>query len=297
MNCKGIQRILLSFGNVQLTLQDMKTIPEAFKGKKKGKVFLTQQRVIFIPSDQSKPMKSFSMPFNYMERCTVEQGFLVSNYIKGKIHAQPGGGWEGTATFKLSFNSGGAIDFGKAMIEVASHALKGPSPYTPVVYVYETISVIPTRGSRFFSSTTPVVEQSQQQYTYVPGPPPPAGGYYAPVPPMYAPYGPPPPAYFGMHPPPNYAPAGTSGYTQPPMMTTAGMPGSFNPSAPQTYAFSSPLTSPDHPVPRTAGTPSDFNPPITSLPNYYSSPLSSDSQLPGQSTETADNTGKGAAKS
>ncbi|XP_060696936.1 WW domain-binding protein 2-like [Hemiscyllium ocellatum] len=124
--------ILLSFGNVQLTLQDMKTIPEAFKGKKKGKVFLTQQRVIFIPSDQSKSMKSFSMPFNYMESCTVEQGFLVSNYIKGKIHAQPGGGWEGTATFKLSFNSGGAIDFGKAMIEVASHG----GYYTPVPPMY-----------------------------------------------------------------------------------------------------------------------------------------------------------------
>ncbi|XP_059509859.1 WW domain-binding protein 2-like [Stegostoma tigrinum] len=246
------ERVLLRYGNVQLTLQDMKTMPEAFKGKKKGKVFLTQKRVIFIPKDQSKPMKSFSMPFHYIEDCSVDQGFLVSNCIKGKIHAQPGGGWEGTATFKLSFNSGGAIDFGKAMLDVASNAFRGQSPYRPVVYVYETISIIPARNSTFYSSATPVIEQSQQQYTYVPGPVPPRGGYYVPVPPMYAPYGPPPPAYFGTHPPPNFAPAGTS---------------------------------------------ADFSPPITSIPNYYSPPLSMDSEQPGQSTAATDNTGKGAAKS
>ncbi|XP_072337787.1 uncharacterized protein [Scyliorhinus torazame] len=234
-------------------------------------VFLTPHRVLFIPKDQSKAMKSFSMPFGLMEGCSVEQGILVANYIKGKIHAQPAGGWEGTATFKLSFYSGGAIDFGKAMIDVATHALRSGSAYNPVVYVYESVSFMPARRNNYYRSAAPVVYQGQQQqFAYVPGQPPAAGGYYAPVPPTYAPDRPPPPSQFSStQPPPNFPQAGTSG--------------GYYPSAPSVFAnYSSPLSSPDQPISSTAGPLSDFNPPITSMPNYYSAPLSPDSEQTSQ---------------
>ncbi|XP_067912545.1 WW domain-binding protein 2-like isoform X1 [Heterodontus francisci] len=297
--------VLLSFNNVQLTFQDMKTTPEAFKGKKKGKVCLTQERVIFIPKDQSKPMKSFSMPFRFMENCSVEQGIFTANYIKCKINAQPAGGWEGTASFKLTFYSGGAIDFGKAMIQIATHASRGPSAYSPVIYV-ETISIVPTRRANYYRSSAPYIEQSQPtQFAYIPGPPPPAGGYYAPVPPMYSPYGSPPPSYFGSTQPPlNFAAAGTPAYfgnaQPPPMISAAGMPAGFHPSAPpMSNNFSSPLTSPEQPIPSTAaaGAPSYFNPSISSMPNYYTSPLSSNLEWASQSTIAPKTPGKSTPKS
>jgi hypothetical protein len=42
-----------------------------------------------------------------------------ANYIKGKVRAQPNGNWVGEAKFKLMFKSGGAIDFGQAMLKTA----------------------------------------------------------------------------------------------------------------------------------------------------------------------------------
>ena len=40
-------------------------------------------------------------------------------YQLGKVLAQPNGGFEGEAKFKLRFKSGGAIDFGTAMLKAA----------------------------------------------------------------------------------------------------------------------------------------------------------------------------------
>lgn len=42
-----------------------------------------------------------------------------ANYIKGKIHAQPNGNFVGEVKFKLTFKSGGAIEFGTAMLKAA----------------------------------------------------------------------------------------------------------------------------------------------------------------------------------
>jgi hypothetical protein len=49
----------------------------------------------------------------------LEQPVFGANYIKGSVKAQPNGGWTGEAKFKLQFKHGGAIDFGKAMLEAA----------------------------------------------------------------------------------------------------------------------------------------------------------------------------------
>jgi len=50
----------------------------------------------------------------------LEQPVFGSNYIKGKVRAQPNGNWVGEAKFKLIFKKGGAIDFGQAMLKAAS---------------------------------------------------------------------------------------------------------------------------------------------------------------------------------
>ncbi|XP_049740498.1 postacrosomal sheath WW domain-binding protein isoform X3 [Elephas maximus indicus] len=94
---------------------------DLFRGTKKGTLFLTSFRVIFLTLHSvSNPMLSFMMPFNLIRDCTVEQPLFAPNYIKGTITAAPGGGWEGQATFKLSFRKGGAIEFSQLMTQAAA---------------------------------------------------------------------------------------------------------------------------------------------------------------------------------
>ena len=42
-----------------------------------------------------------------------------ANYIRGKINAQPNGNFIGEVKFKVVFKSGGAIEFGQAMLKAA----------------------------------------------------------------------------------------------------------------------------------------------------------------------------------
>nr|XP_042120919.1 postacrosomal sheath WW domain-binding protein isoform X6 [Peromyscus maniculatus bairdii] len=97
-----------------------------FSGTKRGVLFLTSYRVIFVTSRSlNDPMLSFMMPFHLMSNCTVEQPILGANYIKGTIQAAPDGGWEGSATFKMIFRKGGAIDFAQLMAKAAYAAAQG----------------------------------------------------------------------------------------------------------------------------------------------------------------------------
>lgn len=59
-----------------------------------------------------------AFPGIYHENCPQ----FGANYIKGKIRAQPNGGWTGETKFKLAFKSGGCIDFGQALLRAASMA-------------------------------------------------------------------------------------------------------------------------------------------------------------------------------
>ncbi|GAB1299650.1 Postacrosomal sheath WW domain-binding protein [Apodemus speciosus] len=94
-----------------------------FSGTKRGALFLTSYRVIFVTSrSDNDPMLSFMMPFHLMNNCTVEQPIFGANYIKGTIQAAPDGGWEGSATFKIVFRKGGAINFAQLMAKAASAA-------------------------------------------------------------------------------------------------------------------------------------------------------------------------------
>ncbi|XP_069438114.1 postacrosomal sheath WW domain-binding protein [Ovis canadensis] len=145
-----------------------------FNGTKKGTLFLTSYRVVFVTSHLvNDPMLSFMMPFDLMSDCTIEQPIFAPNYIKGTIQAAPGGGWEGQAVFKLSFKKGGAIEFAQLMRKAASAAARG-IPLGSVNYWFDTsgLYIITVPGAAVCSSQPcpayPVV---------IYGPPPP--GYRA----------------------------------------------------------------------------------------------------------------------
>ena len=90
-----------------------------FIGIKHGRLYLTTHRMIFNAKDHKEKMQSFSFPFITLSEVEVEQPIFGANYIKGKCRAQPNGNWIGECKFKLHFKSGGAIEFGQAMLRAA----------------------------------------------------------------------------------------------------------------------------------------------------------------------------------
>ncbi|NXF46291.1 WBP2 protein, partial [Oceanites oceanicus] len=200
--------VLKQCKDVELSFSDVTGKPEAFKGTKKGMLYLTPYRMIFV-SKGKDPMLSFMMPFYLVKGCSIEQPVFSANYIKGQIQAEAGGGWEGQGTFKLTFNSGGAIEFGQLMFKAASNASSG----------------VPLQNHGY-------------GYTPAPGgyaPAPPAPGGYSPVPGGYAappppngpyPYTPPPMNAYGPAPQPmGYPYAQTPAPSAPPAWVSPGMPG------------------------------------------------------------------------
>ncbi|KFO73033.1 WW domain-binding protein 2, partial [Cuculus canorus] len=197
--------VLKQCKDVELSFSDVTGNPEAFKGTKKGTLYLTPYRMIFV-SKGKDPMQSFMMPFYLVKGCSIEQPVFSANYIKGQIQAEAGGGWEGQGTFKLTFNSGGAIEFGQLMFKVASNA----------------------------SSSVPL-QNPGYGYTPVPGGYAPAPGGYSPTPGGYAappppngpyPYAPPPMNAYGPAPQPmGYPYAQTPGPSAPSAWVGPGMPG------------------------------------------------------------------------
>ncbi|KAG8436469.1 hypothetical protein GDO86_007529 [Hymenochirus boettgeri] len=182
------ESILRQCKDVELAFSDMSHKSEIFKGTKKGSLFLTPYRVIFLNKGKDL-MMSFNMPFYLMKGCSIEQPVFSANYIKGIISAEPGGGWDGQASFKITFNSGGAIEFGQIMFKMATCASRSPPAPNPG-YGY---TPAPPSGA------------------YGPGGYPPAPGAYMPVPPG-GPYQFAPPAINGYGPPPQpmgypYAPS------------------------------------------------------------------------------------------
>ncbi|XP_013907060.1 PREDICTED: WW domain-binding protein 2 [Thamnophis sirtalis] len=164
------ESILMNYEHIEMTFHDMEQMPEAFKGTKKGSVFMTPYRVIFV-SKGKDAMQSFMMPFYLMKECEIKQPVFGANYIKGVIKAEAGGGWEGSATFKMIFSAGGAIEFGQRMLQVASQASRGEGPNGAYGYSY-----MPNGG-----------------YTF---PPLATNGIYPPPPPSGYPYPPPPPELY-----------------------------------------------------------------------------------------------------
>ncbi|TRY55496.1 hypothetical protein DNTS_004141 [Danionella cerebrum] len=167
----NFEGILMSHENVELLFCDVERLPDAFRKSKKGSVYLTPYRVIFLTKGKD-PLQSFMMPFYLMKGCEVKQPVLGANYIKGTVNAEPGGGWEGSATFKLIFSAGGAIEFGQRMLQVAEQASRGQP-----VNVHAGCPYMANGAYAFPSPPIPVNGMYPTGFVY-PGPPPPEGGFY-----------------------------------------------------------------------------------------------------------------------
>ncbi|XP_053325070.1 postacrosomal sheath WW domain-binding protein [Spea bombifrons] len=225
------ESIIKECKDVELTFSEMAHKSDPFKGTKKGSLYLTAYRVIFL-SKGKDPMLSFMMPFYLVKGCSIEQPVFSANYIKGTISAEPGGGWEGRASFKLTFNSGGAIEFGQLMFKMATNASSGPRNPNPG-YGYTPAPVPGAYGPGGFPPTPAGYSPAPPAGPYPYGPPvmngygpasqpmaypyapPPGPGMYPPPPEMNPMYMAPPPPYPG--PPYNGAPAPTapSGWMEP----------------------------------------------------------------------------------
>lgn len=57
------------------------------------------------------------MPFHSLRNVKLEQPIFGANYLTGIVVAQPDGNWNGEMTWRLTFNKGGCIDFGHALLK------------------------------------------------------------------------------------------------------------------------------------------------------------------------------------
>ncbi|GAB1599387.1 WW domain-binding protein 2-like [Argonauta hians] len=105
------------------------------KGNKKGRIYLTTHRVVFLNNAKQDSLLSFSLPFFTMKEVELEQPVFGANYIKGRVMAEVGGKWSGNAIFKITFNKGGAIEFGQAMLQAGKLVSSYLSNYQPPPYM------------------------------------------------------------------------------------------------------------------------------------------------------------------
>ncbi|XP_074778178.1 WW domain-binding protein 2 isoform X3 [Athene noctua] len=190
------ENILMTYDHIEITFSDIEPMPDAFKGTKKGSVFLTPYRVIFV-SKGKDAMQSFMMPFYLLKDCEIKQPVFGANYIKGTVKAEAGGGWEGSATFRMTFSAGGAIEFGQRMLQVASQEFYPGPPVVDGDMGYMQLPPPPYPGpmeppvSGPDLPATPAAEAKAAEAA--------ASAYYSPVNPhnVYMPTDqPPPPPYF-----------------------------------------------------------------------------------------------------
>uniref|UniRef100_A0A8C1MRW2 WBP2 N-terminal like n=1 Tax=Cyprinus carpio TaxID=7962 RepID=A0A8C1MRW2_CYPCA len=120
------ESILRECKNVEISFSDVTPKNDLFKGTKKGSIYLTQYRMVFVSSTMKEKFCSFMFPYYLMKNCSIEQPVFAANYIQGLIKAEAGGGWEGQANFKMSFPSGGAIELGQHLFKLATNASRAP---------------------------------------------------------------------------------------------------------------------------------------------------------------------------
>jgi len=131
-----------------------KSAPEPFfKGAKTGNLYLTSHRILFLARDGGS-LKSLAMPFVCINNVQLEQPVFGANYLEGTLTAQPGGNFAGEVTWKLAFNKGGCIDFGKALRQAVAIVQNGRPQGAPPAYVPPANSVY---------AAPPIYHESPQQ--------------------------------------------------------------------------------------------------------------------------------------
>ncbi|XP_016318670.1 WW domain-binding protein 2-like [Sinocyclocheilus anshuiensis] len=191
------ESILRECKNVELSFSDVTPKNDLFKGTKKGSVYLTQYRMVFVSSTMKEKFCSLMFPYYLMKNCSIEQPVFAANYIQGLIKAEAGGGWEGQANFKMSFPSGGAIELGQHIFKLATNASRAPPAQNGA---FGLAAGMNGYASPAMPQPYPYPYPSMPQAGYNPYPQPPAAGVY-PSAPMYMA---PPPPYPG--PPQNWCP-------------------------------------------------------------------------------------------
>ncbi|AWP18549.1 putative WW domain-binding protein 2-like isoform 3 [Scophthalmus maximus] len=132
--------------------------------------------MLFVSSNTKDCLGSAMFPYYMMKGCSIEQPVFAANYIKGTVSAEPGGGWEGQANFKMSFTSGGAIELGQHLFKLATNASRaGPAQNGAASYGY------PSPGMMNGYGPTPPAPHG---YPYPP--PPQQNGFYQGAPPAPA---------------------------------------------------------------------------------------------------------------
>ncbi|KAI9279026.1 hypothetical protein BC943DRAFT_284343 [Umbelopsis sp. AD052] len=76
-----------------------------------GTVFLSNQRVIYLPDRPSQQLKSFHVPLLSLKSCKYEQPWFAANYISGHVLPVAGGGLSQPGQLKLIFKEGGGFEF------------------------------------------------------------------------------------------------------------------------------------------------------------------------------------------
>ncbi|XP_061080080.1 postacrosomal sheath WW domain-binding protein isoform X2 [Conger conger] len=228
------ESVLRECKNVELSFTDFTSKTDLLKGTKKGSVYLTPYRMLFVSTNARDGLGSFMFPYYLMKGCSIEQPVFGANFIKGAISAEAGGGWEGKANFKMSFPSGGAIELGQHLFKLATNASRAPpaqnggpsfgypspgamngyGPAAPQNYPYA-----PPHQNGFYPA--PPAPQGNFGYPY----PTASAGMY-PTAPMAPAYMPPPPPYPG--PPQNWAAPAPGN----PKAAEAAGSAYYNPSAP-----------------------------------------------------------------
>lgn len=120
------ESVLRECKNVELSFSDVTSKTDLLRGSKKGTVYLTPYRLVFVSSNAKDSLGSVMFPYYLMKGCSIEQPVFAANYIRGTVSAEAGGGWEGQASFKMSFSSGGAIELGQHLFKLATNASRAP---------------------------------------------------------------------------------------------------------------------------------------------------------------------------
>ncbi|CAI5674517.1 unnamed protein product [Oreochromis niloticus] len=191
------ESVLRECKNVELSFSDVTCKTDLLKGTKKGTVYLTPYRLVFVSSNTKDCLGSAMFPYYLMKGCSIEQPVFAANYIKGTVSAEPGA------------SRGAPVQNGAAAYGYPSPGMMngyGPPPPAPQGYPYPP----PPQQNGFYQGPPPAA--GNMPYSY---PPPAAAGMY----PSGFDYMAPPPPYPG--PPQNWA-APPQNWTAPPPQPPPG---------------------------------------------------------------------------
>eukprot|EP00126_Sphaerothecum_destruens_P006501 Sdes_comp19387_c0_seq2m10685 len=119
------ERVFFTAKGVELSITDTP------KTRLVGFLYLTDHRVVFIslPSSASSSAATlalnFTMPLYLVHDTALQQPIFGSNYFTGIVDPLPDGGLSTSASFKLSFSEGGAIEFASHYLKASQEALLG----------------------------------------------------------------------------------------------------------------------------------------------------------------------------